>query len=85
MEPDGRPEGTRPIPSERRLDLVEDGLETHRIVVGDRGENLAVHLDPGLFQAVDKSRVGQAVLTHRGVDALDPKARNSRFFTRRSR
>ena len=28
---------------------------------------------PALFEAVDKSAVGQAVLAHRGVDALDPQ------------
>src|SRR6202041_1649438 len=43
-------------------------------------EDLAVHLDPGLFQAVDKSAVGQIVLADSGVDALDPKAAEFPLF-----
>src|SRR5262249_9658429 len=37
------------------------------------GQDLAVDLDPGLAETVDKSAVGEAVLAHRGVDALDPE------------
>ena len=46
-----------------------------RCGLGDRdiGEHLAVDRDPSLAEAVDKSAVGQAVLAHRGVDALDPE------------
>src|SRR5690606_6876119 len=40
---------------------------------GNVGENLAVNLDASLGEAVDKSRIGQAVLADTGVDALDPK------------
>ena len=43
--------------------------------LGDReiGENLAVDLDPRHDKAGDKARVGQPVLAHRRVDALDPQ------------
>ena len=40
---------------------------------GEIGENLAVHLDPGLGQAVDKSAIGQAEVACCGIDALDPQ------------
>src|SRR6266478_9640067 len=37
------------------------------------GQHFAVDLDAGALEAVDKSAVGQPVLAHRGVDALDPQ------------
>ena len=37
------------------------------------GENLAVQFDPGEREAVDKSGIGQTMLAHRRVDALDPQ------------
>src|SRR5690606_7995684 len=40
---------------------------------GEVGQDLAVDFDPRLVQPVDKAAVGQAVLTHGGVDALDPE------------
>ena len=40
---------------------------------GEIGEDLAVDFDPGLVQAIDKSAIGQAEFTRRGVDALDPQ------------
>src|SRR5690606_41309176 len=43
--------------------------------LGDReiGEHLAVDRDLSLAEAVDKSTIGQPVIAHRGVDALDPQ------------
>ena len=50
------------------------------------GQHLAVELDAGALQAVHELRVGEAVLAHAGIDALDPQARGtSRFLLRRSR
>jgi len=40
---------------------------------GEIGEHLAVHLDASLGEAVDKSRIGQAVLADTGIDTLDPE------------
>src|SRR6266481_2825202 len=37
------------------------------------GQNLAVDLDAGALEAADKSAVGEPVLAHGGVDALDPQ------------
>src|SRR5690606_13335851 len=58
---------------QRSLGFLDDRLEALRLADGDVRQNLAVDLDPGLAEAVDKSAVGQAVLAHRGVEALDPQ------------
>src|SRR5690606_3364323 len=58
---------------ERRLRLVDQRLEGFRLADGEIGEHLAVDLDPGLAEAVDKSAVGHAELAHGGIDALDPQ------------
>ncbi len=44
------------------------------------GENLAVHADPCLVEAVDKSAIGQAEFAGAGVDALDPQAAEIALF-----
>src|SRR4051794_31237463 len=59
--------------SERRLHLLDNFRERGGIVIGDGGQHLAVDLDLGLLQAVDEPAVGEPVLAHRGVDALDPQ------------
>jgi hypothetical protein len=50
-------------------------------VHGQIGENLAVHLDPGLRQTVDEARIGQFGIMRAdgGVDPLDPQ-RAERFL-----
>ena len=53
--------------------LIDNGGERFRLADGDVGQDLAVDLDPGLAEAVDKSGIGQAVLAHRRVEALDPQ------------
>ena len=57
---------------QRGLHLLDDFRERRGIVVGDRSQYLTVHLDAGLLQPGDEPAVGQAVLAHRRVDALDP-------------
>src|SRR5690349_4400246 len=47
--------------SQRGANLVGDGLESGWIGAGDVGEDLAVHFDPGLLKAVDKSGIGEAL------------------------
>src|SRR5690606_27491339 len=57
----------------RSLRLRHQSGESLRLMDGHVGQHLAVDLDAGLVQAVDEAAVGQAVLTHRSVDALDPQ------------
>ena len=52
---------------QRGANLVGDGLERGWIGAGDVGEDLAVHFDPGLGKAVNKSGVGEALDPGRGV------------------
>src|SRR5512143_558813 len=65
--------GEASLSSQRGANLVGDGLETGWVVARDVREDLAVDLDPGPFQAVDKSSVGQAFQARSGVDPLDPQ------------
>src|SRR5690349_5550158 len=58
---------------ERRLGLFGDGLERCRFVDREIRQHLAVDGDAGLREAVDKSAVGQAERTDRGVEALNPE------------
>ncbi len=60
-------------PLTTRPSLFDESGEGGLIMHGKIGEDLAVHLDPGLGQAVNKSAIGQAEVTGRGVDALDPQ------------
>src|SRR5690606_30884656 len=55
------------------LCLGNQSLEGLGLMDGEIGEHLAVHLDASLGEAVDKSRIGQAVLADTGVDTLDPE------------
>src|SRR6478672_11493519 len=59
---------------QRGLHLLDDLRERGGIVIGDGGQHFAVDLDLGLLQPVDEAAVGEAVVAHRGVDALDPQA-----------
>src|ERR1700722_6517424 len=56
-----------------RIGLIHQSLERGGLMDGEVGENLAVDLDPGASQPADKSAVGEAMLAHGGVDALDPE------------
>src|SRR5690606_15980844 len=55
------------------LGLFDDGGEGSRLVHGKIGEDLAIHLDAGLQQAMDEHAVAQAMFAGRGVDARDPQ------------
>ena len=47
--------------------------EGFRIVDGDLGEHLAVHLDAGLLEAAHEDGIADAVDAASSVDALDPE------------
>ena len=55
------------------LCLLDESGEGGLIGHGEIGQDLAVHFDPGLVQAINKSAIGEAEFTRRGVDALDPQ------------
>src|SRR5882672_4714073 len=55
------------------LGLLDDRLEGRRLGNGEVGQDLAIDLDPGLGEAVDKSAVVEPKRPHRGIEALDPK------------
>ena len=61
--------------------LIGQRLETGGVRDGEIGQNLAVDVDPGLVETVDKSAVGQAVLAHGGIDALDPEGAEGALLT----
>src|ERR1700749_4266758 len=54
--------------------LIHQSLESSGLVDRQIGEDLAVDHDPGAGEPGDKSAVGQAMLAHGGVDALDPES-----------
>src|ERR1700744_3505899 len=56
------------------LRLLDDRGEGRRLGDGEVGQNLAVDFDPSRGKAGDKSAVGQAVFTHRRIDALNPQS-----------
>src|SRR5436190_20879272 len=60
-------------PKDLRLGLIHQSLERGGLVDGEVGEHLAVDLDAGLREPAHKSAVGEPMLAHGGVDALDPK------------
>src|SRR6185312_10804975 len=57
----------------RRGRLIHQSLESNGLVDGQVGENLAVHFDACPGEPGDKPAVGEAMLAHGGVDALDPE------------
>src|SRR6185295_9754071 len=59
--------------SARAGGLTNQCLEGLGLSHGEIGQYLAVDRDPGALEAADKSAVGQAMLAHRGVDALNPQ------------
>src|SRR5690606_18897374 len=69
---DGLWPGSQPL-LQGGLCLADQSLEGLGLMDGEIGEHLAVHLDASLGEAVDKSRIGQAVLADTGVDTLDPE------------
>ena len=55
------------------LCLLDQHLEGFGLMHREIGQHLAVDLNTGLAEPVDKSAVGQPVLAAGGVDALDPE------------
>src|SRR3954471_23569914 len=58
---------------QRLLGLADQLREGRRLLAGEVGQDLAVDLDAGLLDAVHELRIGEAVLAHAGIDALDPQ------------
>src|SRR5580704_15376228 len=73
MTPDLPEAGAISLRGERGLGLRGDRLEGRRLVDREIRQHLAVDHDARLGEAVDKSAVGQAERTHRGVQPLDPE------------
>src|SRR6266699_149178 len=65
---------------QRRLGLLGNRLERRRLADGEIRQHLAVDGDTRLGETVDKSAVGHAKRTHRGVQALDPQRAKSAFL-----
>src|SRR3954469_5199543 len=57
----------------RRFGALHISPESRGLVDRHLGQKLPVDLDPSLAEAVDKSRVGQPMLAHRRIEALDPE------------
>ena len=57
----------------RGFRLAAEGGEGGRVVDGEVGQDLAVQLDAGLFEAADELRVGDVVELRGRVDAHDPE------------
>src|SRR4051794_35538660 len=55
------------------LGLLDNRRESRRLGDGEIGQDLAIHCDAGADEAGDEARIGQAVLAHRRVDALNPQ------------
>ena len=60
--------------------LIDHGFESLRMVHGQVGQHLAVKPDAFLVHPAHKIGVGQPMLTHAGVDTLDPQAPEIAFF-----
>src|SRR6195952_1804103 len=58
---------------QRGLGLFSDRLERRRLVDGEIRQNLAIHRDARLREAVDEDAVGHPERAHRGIEALDPQ------------
>ena len=56
------------------LHLVDNCLESLRIVEGEVGKDLAVDLDTGYIQLVDELAVVHAIFTDGSIDTDNPQA-----------
>lgn len=61
-------------------DLVHDAFERVGVVHRQICKSLAVEFDAGFFEQVHKSRVRNAMLARRCIDALNPKRAEFAFF-----
>jgi hypothetical protein len=62
------------------LGLFDQGCEAGSIVDGDVGQDFAVKLDAGFFEAIDELRVADAILLGGGIDAHDPERAELALF-----
>ena len=53
--------------------LIDDFLEGFRLADGEVGQDLAIEFDTGLLHPEHELGIGHAVLTHTGIDPLDPE------------
>jgi len=60
--------------SESGFSLFSDSAESSRIMNSNIGQHLAVQVDLGSFQSVNKSAVGQAMQTSRRINARNPQS-----------
>src|SRR6185437_8430464 len=65
---------------ERRPRLLGEDGKGRRVVHGEVGEDLSIHLDAGLLEAVHEHAIAHVVLVRRGVDADDPEATELALF-----
>src|SRR6185312_16815 len=65
--------GVRRSSGQTGLCFLGDHAKRLDVVHGDVGQDLAVHRDTGLAQAIDQAAVGQAEHARGGVDADDPQ------------
>src|SRR5580700_2314694 len=59
---------------QRAFRLLDDRGECRRLGNGEVGQHLAVDFDPRRGKAGNKAAVGQPVLAHRRIDALNPQS-----------
>src|SRR3984885_13258751 len=59
---------------QRALRLLDDRGEGRRLGNGEVGQNLAVDFDPRRGKAGNKAAVGEPMLAHRRIDALNPQS-----------
>src|ERR1700722_16351277 len=59
---------------QRAFRLLDDRSERRRLGNGEVGQHLAVDFDPRRGKAGNKAAVGQPMLTHRRIDALNPQS-----------
>src|SRR6202022_5189861 len=57
----------------RAFRLLDDRPKCFRLTNRELGEDLAIDFDAGLGEAIDETRIGEALLTHRGVKPLNPQ------------
>ena len=60
--------------------LVNDSLESFRVVEGEVGEDLAVDFDSGFVDEAHELGVAEAILACAGVDALNPEGAECAFL-----
>lgn len=60
--------------------LLDQQFECFRFVYGEIGQDLAIKINAGFDQAIDKPGVGHPVTAGGGVDPLDPQGTEGAFL-----